>query len=93
MAHLVGQLTIKQEVRDSNFSPGQVNFPLLLRIDPALKEKLGLLRSGESKGGEENNGKLPHNAVCQEQSEPYSWFPDAWTKRGTHFTLFIATEE
>ncbi|GFO27469.1 hypothetical protein PoB_005397400 [Plakobranchus ocellatus] len=39
--------------------------------------KLDLLRSGESKGGEESNGKLPQNAVCQEQSGPYSWFPDA----------------
>ncbi|GFN82768.1 hypothetical protein PoB_000927400 [Plakobranchus ocellatus] len=26
-------------------------------------------------------------AVCQEQSGPYSWFPDAWIKRGTHFTF------
>ncbi|GFN93671.1 hypothetical protein PoB_002017700 [Plakobranchus ocellatus] len=32
----------------------------------------------ESKGGEESNGKLPHNVVRQEQSGPYSWFPDAW---------------
>ncbi|GFO38351.1 hypothetical protein PoB_006485600 [Plakobranchus ocellatus] len=28
------------------------------------------LRPGESKGGEESNGKLSHNAVCQEQSVP-----------------------
>ncbi|GFN76365.1 hypothetical protein PoB_000287100 [Plakobranchus ocellatus] len=33
-------------------------------------------QSGENKGGEESNGKLPHNAVCQEQSGPYSWLPD-----------------
>ncbi|GFO03842.1 odorant/gustatory chemosensory receptor-like 122 [Plakobranchus ocellatus] len=38
---------------------------------------LGLLRPGESKGGEKSNGKLPHYVVCQEQSGPYSWFPDA----------------
>ncbi|GFN87509.1 hypothetical protein PoB_001401500 [Plakobranchus ocellatus] len=30
---------------------------------------------------------LRHNAVCQEQSGPYSWFPDAWIKPGNHFTL------
>ncbi|GFN97326.1 hypothetical protein PoB_002383200 [Plakobranchus ocellatus] len=45
------------------------------------------LGPGESKGGEESNGKLPHKAVCQEQSGPYPWFPNAWTKRGTPFTL------
>ncbi|GFO18060.1 hypothetical protein PoB_004456500 [Plakobranchus ocellatus] len=38
---------------------------------------LGLFRPGESKGGEESNGKLPHNAACQEQSGTYCWFPDA----------------
>ncbi|GFO10875.1 hypothetical protein PoB_003738000 [Plakobranchus ocellatus] len=31
-------------------------------------------RSSESKGGEESNGKLPHDAVYQEQSGPYFWF-------------------
>ncbi|GFO26253.1 hypothetical protein PoB_005275800 [Plakobranchus ocellatus] len=36
---------------------------------------------------EESNSKLPHNAGCQVQSGPYSWFPDACTKRGTHFTF------
>ncbi|GFO26688.1 hypothetical protein PoB_005319300 [Plakobranchus ocellatus] len=45
-----------------------------------------LLTPGESKGGEESNGKLPHDAVCQEQSEPYFRFPDAWTKHGAHFS-------
>ncbi|GFO39422.1 hypothetical protein PoB_006592700 [Plakobranchus ocellatus] len=40
-----------------------------------LAAKRGLIRPGESKGGKESNGKLPHNAVCQEQSGPYSWFP------------------
>ncbi|GFO11686.1 hypothetical protein PoB_003819100 [Plakobranchus ocellatus] len=78
-------VAIKSEVRGSYPSPSQINLSLLLRVHPALNGYLGLLRPGESKGGEESNGKLPHNAVCQEQPEPYSWLPDAWTKRGTHF--------
>ncbi|GFO14030.1 hypothetical protein PoB_004053500 [Plakobranchus ocellatus] len=41
----------------------------------------GFLRPCESKGGEENNGKLPHMAVFQEHPGPYSWFVDVWTKR------------
>ncbi|GFO28378.1 hypothetical protein PoB_005488300 [Plakobranchus ocellatus] len=69
----------QSKVRGSNPSPGQVNFSLLLCVHPALSGLLGLLRPCESKGGEESNGKLPHNAVCQEQSGPYSWFSDAWT--------------
>ncbi|GFN89623.1 LOW QUALITY PROTEIN: reticulocyte-binding protein 2 homolog a [Plakobranchus ocellatus] len=60
---------------------------MLFCVHPALNGYLGLLRPGESKGDEESNGELPHNAVCQKQSGPYSWFSDAWTKRGTHFTL------
>ncbi|GFO02678.1 hypothetical protein PoB_002918300 [Plakobranchus ocellatus] len=36
----------------------------------------------KGKGGEESNGKLPHNAVGQKQSGPYSWFSDAWRKFG-----------
>ncbi|GFO46101.1 hypothetical protein PoB_007260600 [Plakobranchus ocellatus] len=51
-----------------------------------LNGKLGLLRSGDSKGGEENNDKLSHNAVCLEQSRSYSWFPDSLTKRRNHLT-------
>ncbi|GFO21543.1 hypothetical protein PoB_004804800 [Plakobranchus ocellatus] len=47
------------------------------------------LRRGESKGGEESNDKLPQNAVCQEQSGSFSWFPDVWTKRGTHLTFCL----
>ncbi|GFO43344.1 hypothetical protein PoB_006984900 [Plakobranchus ocellatus] len=49
----------------------------------ALNGQLGLLRPRESKG------KLPHNAICQKQPGSNSWFADAWTKRGTHFTLYI----
>ncbi|GFO50693.1 hypothetical protein PoB_007719800 [Plakobranchus ocellatus] len=71
VAHLVGQLATIQEVRGSISNPGQVRLSLLLCVHP---------------GGEESNGKLPHNAVCQEQPGPYSWFPDVWTKRGTLFT-------
>ncbi|GFO16569.1 hypothetical protein PoB_004307400 [Plakobranchus ocellatus] len=82
VAHLVGQLATKLEVRDSNPSAGQINLSLLLRVYSALNGLQGLLRAGESKGGEESNGKLPYNAVCQEQPGSYSWFPDAWTKRG-----------
>ncbi|GFO24475.1 hypothetical protein PoB_005098000 [Plakobranchus ocellatus] len=50
---------------------------------------LGLLKLGENKGGEESNGKVPLNALCQKQSGPYSWFSDDWTKRGTHITLLL----
>ena len=41
-------------------------------VNPALNVKLGLFRLGENKGVEESNGKVPHNAVCQEQSGSYS---------------------
>ncbi|GFN83699.1 tho complex subunit 6 homolog [Plakobranchus ocellatus] len=74
---LVGQSATKSKVRGSIPTPGKVSFSMLLCVHPALNGELGLLRPGESKGGEESNGKLPHNAVCQEQSGPYSWFPDA----------------
>ncbi|GFO45427.1 hypothetical protein PoB_007193200 [Plakobranchus ocellatus] len=82
VAHLVGRLATRKEVRGSNRSPNQVNFPFAPLCPSSTK---WVARSGESKGGEESNGKLPHNAVCQEQSGPYSWFPDAWIKHGTHF--------
>ncbi|GFO46721.1 hypothetical protein PoB_007322600 [Plakobranchus ocellatus] len=74
---LVGWSATKSEVRGSNPSPGQVNFSMLLCVHPALNGYLGLLRPGESKGGEESSGKLPRNAVCQNQSRSYFWFPDA----------------
>ncbi|GFN92711.1 hypothetical protein PoB_001921700 [Plakobranchus ocellatus] len=63
------------QVRGSGFvsQSDQVNF-----YCSPVPTQLGLLRSGESKGGEESKGKLPHNAVCQEHSRPYSWFPNAW---------------
>ncbi|GFO03732.1 hypothetical protein PoB_003023700 [Plakobranchus ocellatus] len=74
-------------------SPGHVNFSLLLCVHPAQKGLLGLLRPGESKGDEESSGKLPHIAISQEQSGPYSWFPHAWIKRRTHFTFYCWTCE
>ncbi|GFO25494.1 protocadherin-15 [Plakobranchus ocellatus] len=47
---------------------------------------------GESKGGEESDGKLPHNAVCQEQSGPYSWeFPAA--SLICRYALFVRSED
>ncbi|GFN95281.1 hypothetical protein PoB_002178700 [Plakobranchus ocellatus] len=73
---LAGQLATKSEFRAKT---------IVHRSSVSIQ--LGLLRPGERKGGEESNGKLPHNTVCQEQSGPYSWVPDAWTKRGTHFTF------
>ncbi|GFN90518.1 hypothetical protein PoB_001702400 [Plakobranchus ocellatus] len=88
VADLVGQLATQSEVRGSNPSPGQANFPLLLCVHPALKGLLGLLRPGESKGGEESNGKLSHNACMPRTIRTYSWFPDAWTKRETQSTNF-----
>ncbi|GFO39726.1 hypothetical protein PoB_006623100 [Plakobranchus ocellatus] len=36
---------------------------------PSTNGLLGLLKLSDSKGGEESSGKLPQNAVCQEQSE------------------------
>ncbi|GFO27721.1 hypothetical protein PoB_005422600 [Plakobranchus ocellatus] len=85
MARLEGQLAIKLEVRGLNPSPGQVNFHCSSCPPSTKNGLLGLLRPGQRKGGEESNGKLPHTAVCQEQSGPCSWFPKVWTKRGTHF--------
>ncbi|GFO48927.1 hypothetical protein PoB_007543200 [Plakobranchus ocellatus] len=60
-----------------------------LTPEESLCGSLGLLRPGESKGDEESNGTPPHDAVYQEQSGPYSWVPDACTKRGTHFTFTV----
>ncbi|GFO03516.1 hypothetical protein PoB_003002100 [Plakobranchus ocellatus] len=52
----------------------------------------GLIRPSKSKGGEESNGKLPHNAICQEQSGPYSWFPDAWIKQAFPQITYFSAE-
>ncbi|GFO00509.1 hypothetical protein PoB_002701400 [Plakobranchus ocellatus] len=59
----------------------------LAEILLALNGWLDLVRHDESKCSGESNGKLPNKAVCQEKSGSYYWFPDAWTKRGIHFTL------
>ncbi|GFN99559.1 hypothetical protein PoB_002606500 [Plakobranchus ocellatus] len=48
--------------------------------------------TGESKGGEESNGKLPHKKPYAKNNPDYSWFPNAWTKHGTHFILPHAHE-
>ncbi|GFO49390.1 hypothetical protein PoB_007589500 [Plakobranchus ocellatus] len=58
---------------------GQSQFFIAPLSPPISKGWLDLLRPGESKGGEESNGKLPHNGVCQGQSGPSSRFPNAWT--------------
>ncbi|GFO16673.1 glycoprotein hormone beta-5-like [Plakobranchus ocellatus] len=53
------------QVRGPRFESqsGSSQFSLLLCVHLALNGQLGLLRPREIKGGEENNGKLPHNAV------------------------------
>ncbi|GFO20355.1 hypothetical protein PoB_004686000 [Plakobranchus ocellatus] len=55
-----------REVRGSN--PSQDNCSLYPCVHSALNEYLGLSRPDGSKCGEESNGKLPQNAVYQEQS-------------------------
>ncbi|GFS07534.1 hypothetical protein ElyMa_006571700 [Elysia marginata] len=55
----------------------------------ALDGYLGLLRLGESKGGEESNGKLPHYAVCLEKQGPRFLFPYARVEYGTTFTFTL----
>ncbi|GFN93873.1 hypothetical protein PoB_002037900 [Plakobranchus ocellatus] len=55
---------------ESQSGPSQF-FIVHICVYPALNGKLDLLRYGESKGGEKSNGKLPHNAACQEQSGLY----------------------
>ncbi|GFN78452.1 hypothetical protein PoB_000495800 [Plakobranchus ocellatus] len=77
---LVGQLATQSDIQELYPSPSQINLSLILRVHPALNGKLRHSRPRESKGDEENNGKLPHNAAFQEQSDPYSWFPDAWLR-------------
>ncbi|GFN86643.1 hypothetical protein PoB_001314900 [Plakobranchus ocellatus] len=62
-------------------------FFIAILSPPSTKWVARSLSPGESKGGEESNGKLPHNAVCQEQSELYSWFPDTWTGVGPIITF------
>ncbi|GFN84355.1 hypothetical protein PoB_001086100 [Plakobranchus ocellatus] len=59
---------------------------ILLCVHPALNGYLGLLRHGESKGGEESKGKLPHNAVCQEQ-DPIPGSPMLGLSVGLYFLL------
>ncbi|GFO24271.1 hypothetical protein PoB_005077600 [Plakobranchus ocellatus] len=51
----------------------------------------GWVSSGESIGGEESNGKQRHKAVCQDQPQPYSWFPDAWTLYFIFTSAILAT--
>ncbi|GFN97520.1 hypothetical protein PoB_002402600 [Plakobranchus ocellatus] len=75
LAHLVGQLANIQKVRGSIPSPGQVRLSLLLYVHPALNGKLGLLRPGESKGGEESNGKLPQMPYAKNNQDPTSSSP------------------
>ncbi|GFO45596.1 hypothetical protein PoB_007210100 [Plakobranchus ocellatus] len=75
VAHLVEELATKSEVRGSKNSPGQIILSLLLLVHPALNGQLGLLRPGESKGGEESNGKLPRNAICQNNQDLSLGFP------------------
>ncbi|GFO39001.1 hypothetical protein PoB_006550600 [Plakobranchus ocellatus] len=73
---------------------GLSQFSIAPLCPPSIKwVAWSLKRSGESEGGEESNGKLPHNAVCQEQSGRYSWFPDAWIKHGTHVTIPSTIDE
>ncbi|GFO18265.1 hypothetical protein PoB_004477000 [Plakobranchus ocellatus] len=76
-AHLVGQLATSRRRSEVRIPVRATSIFHCSCVHPALNGKLGLLRPGESKGGEESNGKLPHNAVCQEQSGPFSWLPDA----------------
>ncbi|GFO18642.1 hypothetical protein PoB_004514700 [Plakobranchus ocellatus] len=75
VAHLVGQLATIQEVRGSIPSPGQIKFSLLLCVHLALNGQLGLLRPGESKGGEESNGKLLQMPYDKNNQDPTSGSP------------------
>ncbi|GFO35083.1 hypothetical protein PoB_006158800 [Plakobranchus ocellatus] len=70
VGYQVGGLRFESQSEPSQFS-------IALLCPPSTKR----VARGESKGGEENNGKLTHNAVCQAQSGPNSWFPDDWTTR------------
>ncbi|GFO37764.1 hypothetical protein PoB_006426900 [Plakobranchus ocellatus] len=72
-----GNLYRISQVRGSNPSPSQAKFHCSSLL---LCTHLAGLSPGPCKGGEKSNGKLPQNTVCQEQSEPYSWFTDAWNK-------------
>ncbi|GFN78471.1 hypothetical protein PoB_000497700 [Plakobranchus ocellatus] len=76
VAHLVGQLATKSEVSGVRIPVRAKSIlSLFIRVHPPQNGWLGLLRPGKSKGGEECNGKLPHNALCRVKSGPYSWFP------------------
>ncbi|GFO39440.1 hypothetical protein PoB_006594500 [Plakobranchus ocellatus] len=87
-AHLVGQLATNQKPQGRI----PVRAKSIYHCSSVSTQHVWIawtIGPDESKGGEESNGKLSHNAACQEQSGPYSWFPDAWTKRGTHVTLLV----
>ncbi|GFN86528.1 hypothetical protein PoB_001303400 [Plakobranchus ocellatus] len=60
VAHLVGQSATKSEIRGRIPVRAKSVFLILVCVHTALNGYLGLLRPGESKGGEETNGKLPH---------------------------------
>ncbi|GFO45806.1 hypothetical protein PoB_007231100 [Plakobranchus ocellatus] len=60
---------------DSQSGPSQ--FSIAPLSSPSTKWVAKSLKTRRSKGAEESNGKLSHNAVCQEQSGPYFWFPNA----------------
>ncbi|GFO43601.1 hypothetical protein PoB_007010600 [Plakobranchus ocellatus] len=53
--------------------------------DGSGARKRGILRFKEYKDSEDYKAKLPQNA------RPYTWFPDAWSKRQTHFTFITNT--
>ncbi|GFO27468.1 hypothetical protein PoB_005397300 [Plakobranchus ocellatus] len=80
VGYQVGGPRLESQSRQNQFIIAPPCLPIARWIAVSLKTR-------RSTGGEESNGKLTHNAVCQVQSGPYSWLPDAWTKRGTHFTL------
>ncbi|GFO23090.1 hypothetical protein PoB_004959500 [Plakobranchus ocellatus] len=88
VAHLVGQLATIQDVRGSILRPGQIRFSLLLCVHPTLNGYLGLLRPGDSKGGEESNDKLPQMPYAKNNQDPTPGFPMLGLSVGpTNFTV------
>ncbi|GFO32522.1 hypothetical protein PoB_005902700 [Plakobranchus ocellatus] len=75
----------QSEVRGSNPSPGQVNFLLPLCVHPALKWVAKTLKTRREKAME-SYLIMPY---AKNNQDPYSLFPNAWIKRGTHFTFTL----
>ncbi|GFN99610.1 hypothetical protein PoB_002611600 [Plakobranchus ocellatus] len=70
---------------DSQSGPSQIFIASL--CPPGTKWVARSLKTRQKRRRRGKQCQTTSNAVLQEQSGPYSWFPEAWIKRRTHFTF------